>query len=408
MRIALYQNLPSGGAKRAVYEWVSRLAKVHHLEAFTLSIADHDFCDIRPFVASYHNLDYEPHRLFRSPLGRLNQLQRWRDLDTLTQLGRRIAQNIDKKGFDVVFANPCLGTLIPLFLNFVQTPAVYYLHEPFGQQMTHQLQYPELKLNTWRERMNNYDPLIPLYYHRLNDLRLDSLRHSTSILANSQFTQQQVQCNHNINAQVCYYGVNNQSFYPLPDTPKENSVISVGELTPRKGFEFLINSLALIPDTQRPCLKLACNMEDPNHRRFIENLANQHQVNLQILTQLNTDQLRLEYNRARLCVYSPVAEPFGLVPLEAMACGLPVVGVAEGGVRESVIDGLNGFLVERDAAKFAVAVTTLLTVPALCTQYGYQARQYVLEKWTWDRSTTQLEQFLVNASIGKKYIGREM
>ena len=53
MRIAVYHELPSGGAKRALFETVRRLAERHIVDVFTVTGADHDFCDLRPFVHAY-------------------------------------------------------------------------------------------------------------------------------------------------------------------------------------------------------------------------------------------------------------------------------------------------------------------------------------------------------------------
>ena len=73
MRIALFHNAPSGGAKRAIYEWTRRLTEHHQIDVYTLNSADHDFCDIRPFVQQYQVFDFAPRKLFNSPWGRLNQ-----------------------------------------------------------------------------------------------------------------------------------------------------------------------------------------------------------------------------------------------------------------------------------------------------------------------------------------------
>lgn len=86
---------------------------------------------------------------------------------------------------------------------------------------------------------------------------------------------------------------------------------------------------------------------------------------------LKTDQLVLEYNKAQICVYAPVLEPLGLVPLESMACGTPVVGVREGGVLESIVHEQTGLLTERDPAQFAGAVQHLLSNPALALEAEY-------------------------------------
>jgi glycosyltransferase involved in cell wall biosynthesis len=394
MRIALYQNLPSGGAKRALYEWLKRLG-AHEIDVYTLSTADHNFCDLRPLVRDYRIYGFRPHKLFASPLGRFNQFQRWRDLGELTQLHKKLAGEINAGGYDVVFANPCLFTFVPILLQFVQTPSLYYLHEPFGRSFSHSIKRPyRTAEHGWRATLDQLDPLHALYHRRLCAARTQGLWSTTKLLANSRFTQEQMQRNYGLQTELCGLGVNSQLFYPMPEVVKEHSIISVGELTPRKGYDFLVQSVAQLPPHQRPVLKMVCNLQIQEERAYIEALAAAHGVQIQILSSLDTAQLRLEYNRARLCVYAAVQEPFGLVPLEAMACGLPVVAVAEGGVCESVVEGVTGHLVARNAAQFAQALSALLHDPERCRQYGQQARHYVCQAWNWAQSAAQLEQHL--------------
>lgn len=398
MRIALFHNTPSGGAKRAIYEWTRRLAKNHQIDVYTLSSADHDFCDIRPFVQQHRVFDFSPRKLFGSPWGRLNQYQRWRDLGELMQIGQRIASEIDAGGYEVVFAHTCLYTFIPTVLEFVDTPAIYYLHEPFGRKFIRQIQRPYSKPNQWRDTLNRFDPLIALYNHRLNTIQLQSSHRAKRLLANSRFTQEQIEVAFGLEAPVCYYGVDGEEFHPVPGIREEGFVLSVGELSPRKGFDFIVKSLGAIPPANRPGLKLACNAVRPEEREYVERLAEQYGVKLEILLHLKTDELRLEYNKAQLCVYAPVLEPFGLVPLEAMSCGTPVVGVREGGVQESIVHEQTGLLVERDPVCFGAAVQQLLSNPALAAEYGRNGREHILGHWTWDRAVTRLEDHLISCA----------
>src|SRR5205814_5766541 len=113
VRIAVYHDLPSGGAKRTLYETMRRLSRQHHVDVYSLTTADHAFCDVRPFAYSTRTYTYRPSLLFRSPFGRLNQLQRWRDLERLAGLQSQIAGEIDRHGYDVVFAEPCRWTQAP-------------------------------------------------------------------------------------------------------------------------------------------------------------------------------------------------------------------------------------------------------------------------------------------------------
>ena len=175
-------------------------------------------------------------------------------------------------------------------------------------------------------------------------------------------------------------------------------MLSVGELSPRKGFAFLIESLALIPPGQRPSLRIVANSEVPGERDYLTRLAGDRLVDVEFRMRPGRAELVGEYNEAALCVYAPYDEPLGLVALEAMACETPVVGVREAGVAETVVHGETGILVGRDAAEFADAVVALLARPALASDYGTNGRVHVRANWTWERSVSELEGHLAAAS----------
>ena len=91
-------------------------------------------------------------------------------------------------------------------------------------------------------------------------------------------------------------------------------------------------------------------------------------------------------------------EPFGLVPLEAMACSTPVIGVREGGIQESVIHEYNGLLVERDVRLFGDAIQYLLANPDLSSNYGRNGREHVMMNWTWEKSVSSLNSYFAKCA----------
>jgi glycosyltransferase involved in cell wall biosynthesis len=398
MRIALFHNTPSGGAKRSIYEWTRRLAGEHTIDVYTLSSADHAFCDLRPLVRQHS--EYPVHRrvLFDSPLGRLNQLQRWRDLGDLDRLSRSMAEAIDSQEYDLLFANTCAFTFVPPVLRHVRLRSAYYLHEPFGRSFVRDYRRPYLNGRGWRQQLDKYDPFIRLYQNRLDALQHASTQAVGWLLANSRFTAERMPPAARAKTRLSPYGVDADCFRPNPKIRKENYVVSVGEMSPRKGFDFVIESLGQIPDKLRPPLKLACNRIEDQELKYIRALADRCGVELQVLTQLDASALRRLYNAALVCVYGPYLEPFGLVPLEAMACGTPVVGVREGGVPESIVHEATGLLTSRDAGLFAEAVVRLLRDPQLATRMGQNGRDHVLQSWTWEASTQILESHLVQCA----------
>jgi glycosyltransferase involved in cell wall biosynthesis len=104
------------------------------------------------------------------------------------------------------------------------------------------------------------------------------------------------------------------------------------------------------------------------------------------------------YNQAQVVLYAPQDEPFGLVPLEAMACETPVIGIAEGGVRETVIDGETGRLLPRSGPVWAAAIAELLADAPERDRLGRQGRQQVLSNWTWEEAAARVEAHLLAAA----------
>ena len=96
------------------------------------------------------------------------------------------------------------------------------------------------------------------------------------------------------------------------------------------------------------------------------------------------DTLRYYYSAGDVAVTTPWYEPFGLTPLEAMACGRPVVGSAVGGITYTVACGKTGFLVPpRDPEMLAARLYHLLIEPGLRERMGRVARQRVEANFTW-------------------------
>jgi glycosyltransferase involved in cell wall biosynthesis len=100
-------------------------------------------------------------------------------------------------------------------------------------------------------------------------------------------------------------------------------------------------------------------------------------------------------NHAMALLYAPRLEPFGLAPLEANACGVPVIAVAEGGVRETMGNQVTGLLVDNSPAAMAEAIERLCADPSLTRKLGANARLAVKEKWSMNAAIDRLEQKLV-------------
>ncbi len=173
-------------------------------------------------------------------------------------------------------------------------------------------------------------------------------------------------------------------------------ILTVGRLVPRKGFADLIGALPAVRGAELviiggpPAEKLS---RDPEARR-LRALAKRAGVadRVRLLGSVRREDMPAWYRSADVLACAPWYEPFGLTPLEAMACGVPVVAYAVGGLAESVIDGVTGVLVRpRDVRQLASALRGVLGNPVLRMSYASAAGDRVRSRYPWDRTAAEME-----------------
>jgi glycosyltransferase involved in cell wall biosynthesis len=185
--------------------------------------------------------------------------------------------------------------------------------------------------------------------------------------------------------------------WQVPERRAAHRLLAIGRLVRRKGYDQAIQALPRIPDTE---LLIAGGpqehlLPDDAEAERLVRLAGDLGVGDRVRLLGAVDPARMPelMRSADLVLCTPAYEPFGIVPLEAMACGVPVVATDVGGHRDSVADRVTGRLVPPgDPGAIAAAVRELLDDTALRRRYGAAGRDRVLARFTWQRVALGAEQ----------------
>lgn len=196
-------------------------------------------------------------------------------------------------------------------------------------------------------------------------------------------------------------GVDTGHFTPTgpaePVPRRRHRLLSLGRMVERKGIATVIEALVDLPDVE---LVVAGGPpvdgldKDPEAVR-LKALAAQLGVaeRVRLIGQVGHDDVPGLIRSADVVVTTPWYEPFGIVPLEVMACGRPLVGSAVGGLLDSVEDGVTGVLVPpRDHTAVAGAVRGLLADPDRMRRLGLAARRRAVQLYDWTRVAQATEQ----------------
>ncbi len=198
-------------------------------------------------------------------------------------------------------------------------------------------------------------------------------------------------------------GVDAQRFQPLSVDQRAEArrhfgfaadsevIVGISRLVPRKGFDTAIRVAAALRH-QRPNLVLAIAGAGRDAQR-LQRLANELQAPVRFLGRVSNDDLPLLYGCADISTMlcrnrwaGLEQEGFGIVFLEAAACGVPQVAGHSGGAAEAVTDGVTGIVVQRpdDVAEVTAAFARLLDDPDLRRTMGAAARQRAVDEFSYD------------------------
>ncbi|GAA4154869.1 glycogen synthase [Gryllotalpicola daejeonensis] len=215
---------------------------------------------------------------------------------------------------------------------------------------------------------------------------------------------------------VVYNGIDLSAWKPNPDRdvaralgidPDRPAVVFVGRITRQKGLPYLLRAAKSLPaDVQ---LVLCAGAPDtPEIMAEVQGLVAELQAErsgvVWIEQILPRDQLTAVLSASTVFVCPSVYEPLGIVNLEAMACRLPVVGTATGGIPEVVVDGVTGRLVpidqaqdgtgtpldpERFVADLAAALTEVVADPARAQAMGEAGYERARDAFSWSSIAQQ-------------------
>ena len=194
-------------------------------------------------------------------------------------------------------------------------------------------------------------------------------------------------------------GVDVDHFQPDgPTLPRGelHRLVIVGRLVQRKGVDDVIRALALVPRTELLIAggpDVAELGDDSEVRRLILLAAKMRVLDrVRLLGRVSRSELPALLRSADIVVCMPWYEPFGMVPLEAMACGRPVVASAVGGIVDTVVDGATGTLVRPQRPDMlAHALRRLLADPVRRAGYGLAGRERAAMRYRWDRIGAETE-----------------
>lgn len=205
--------------------------------------------------------------------------------------------------------------------------ALYYCHTPprflydlrdYYAQTLPAWQRPMLAaLRTW---------LQPRYEAAVKNMHI--------VLANSRNVQQRLKIHLGIDAQVVYPPVDIEKFQWVSD---EGYFLSTSRLEPLKRVDVLVEAFKRLP--QHKLIVASGGSQLESLKRLAANSPN-----IQFTGWLSESQLHRLMGSCRATLYVPQDEDFGMSPVESMAAGKPVIGVAEGGLLETVQDGETGLL----------------------------------------------------------------
>jgi glycosyltransferase involved in cell wall biosynthesis len=314
---------------------------------------------------------------------------RYVDLANLEAAWRRLARRVELLRPEVVYVNPCRFLQAPALPLQSLPPAVYFCDEVRRVDYEH-----AAAARRNRRTRSLYAPL----YARERHLDRATATRAALIATNSNYTAGEISRVYGRAATVITMGVADAFLQPRATggeaAGRERFVLSVGSLLPSKGHDLVIRAAAAAGLGLR--VVIVAPRSDPDEERRLAELASQTNVEIEVLKGISDHELRNRYDRAFATLYLAEREPLGLASIEAQARGCPVIVADEGGLPETIKEGLTGWAIPRDAQAVASLLGKLVD-PSLRKEMSAAAMDYA-QRWSWRASAAEVKILLRSAA----------
>lgn len=252
----------------------------------------------------------------------------------------RAFESFDLSSYDLVISSSsscAKGVIVPPYI-----PHIAYIHSPMRYAWDLFFDYKKRSGKITKFFMDQMMPSIRLWDY-VSSQRVDTL------IANSKYIARRIKKFWNREAEVIYSPLNTERFYPDPNVKREDFYVAFSRLVPYKRIDLAIKA---IKNTGKKLVIIGSGSEE----KKLKELAHGDK-NIIFLGRASDDVLRKNLQTCKAMIFC-AEEDFGLAPLEAQACGSPVIAFGRGGATETVVDGITGvFFEEQTEVSLKNAIT---------------------------------------------------
>ncbi len=315
--VYIYENLPSGGAKELYLSNVKYLKTKYKLRFLS------DKSESKGWVKNFFSYIY--YSIF-----------------IVNKISKKLAKQTNSGSALVAYHSWI--TKSPDILRYTKIPTLYICHEPPREF------YDSYVISKFgiRDKIAN----VIRFYIKYVDLLNVRNNKQIKIIANSQYSAKVLAQIYRQNPEVVYPGIHLAEYGNYTGLGRrENTIICVGAINKIKNQEYILEVVKEIEKSIRPQVILVGNGADENYKLKLINNAKVNDIRLSIKLNIERRKLISLYKSSRILLYPVANEPFGMVALEAMRAGLPIVGRVDGGGYTEILDKNSGYFFNNENGK---------------------------------------------------------